>query len=442
MPDMQQSGPWKTLSGDGGSLVSFYIVPYDKNGICSGPSAADEVVASSKQATDIFLFSHGWNNDWAAATKRYDDFIARYQDARHSLWPSPTRDYRPLLVGIFWPSTSLVAPWEQGPDIAAATNATWSMQAHEETKDLASGLSPDQAERFYEIIQINRLDRTQATDLATLIAPALVSEGDELDPGSAPPTPDELADVWTQLSVTGGSQPRSEGGFIQEGATADAVAAGGVGFLDPRQIVRAATVLLMKDRAGRVGGSGVAQLLRRLLDASRDTRVHLVGHSYGCKIVLSALCNGAPPRRRVESMLLLQPACSCLSFAVDVDGSSRSGGYRPALSRSNQPIVTTYSCHDTPLTKYFHWAVRRPSDLGEAVIAGAPPSRYAALGGYGPQGAPDETVIVDVKQPPERYDLSASTKRIVAVRADSAISSHGDVTNPATAWALLSQTIG
>lgn len=441
MSDMQQSRPWKTLSVDG-ALVPFYIVPYDKNGICSGPSAADEVVASSKRATDVFIFAHGWNNDWAAATTRYDNFITYYQEAQRSWWSPPTRDYRPLLVGIFWPSTSLVAPWEQAPNIAAVIDMPWYMQAHEETKDLVSDLSPDQAEHFYALIQRDWLDRTQATELAALIAPALVPEGDELDHGGNPPTPEELVTVWTELPMPSGSQQiTSEGGFIQEGASADVVAAGGLGFL-PRQIARTATVLLMKDRAGRVGGGGVARLLRRVLDASPDARVHLVGHSYGCKIVLSALCNGALPVSPVESVLLLQPACSCLCFARDVDGSGHSGGYRAALTRSRQPLVTTYSCHDVPLTKFFHWAVRRPSDLGEAVIAGAPPSRYAALGGFGPQGAADETIIVDAKQPPERYRLSDSDKRIVAVRADNAISGHGDVTNSVTAWALLNQIMG
>jgi hypothetical protein len=141
-------------------------------------------------------------------------------------------------------------------------------------------------------------------------------------------------------------------------------------------------------------------------------------------------------------VLLLQPACSCLCFATDVDGRGRPGGYRAALARTRLPIVTTFSSHDMPLTKVFHLAVRRPSDLGEAVIAGAPPSKYAALGGFGPHGADGDVAVVDAKQAPDRYDLAASGKRIVAVRGDKVISGHSDISNPATAWTLLCQVMG
>ena len=75
------------------------------------------------------------------------------------------------------------------------------------------------------------------------------------------------------------------------------------------------------------------------------------------KVVLSALCNGPAPSRKVDSVLLLQPALSCYAFTADLDG--KPGGYRPAFDRVRLPIITTYSGHDEPLTKVFHLAVRR-----------------------------------------------------------------------------------
>ena len=262
--------------------------------------------------------------------------------------------------------------------------------------------------------------------------------------GPETPSPDDLLAIWEQLPVgaeAGGDATGDTGGFIDEVPVANPATAGFPGFLDPRQIIRTATVLLMKDRAGRVGGNGVAIMLRRLTDASADVRLHLVGHSYGGKVALSALCSGQGPSRPVESVLLLQPAMSCLCFAVDADGHGRPGGYRSALKRCRQPIITTFSSQDVPLTRLFHWAVRRPSDLGEAVIAGAPPSRYAALGGYGPQGAGSDVVWDEIREVPDRYDLAAGGIRIIAVQADGVITGHGDVTNTATAWALLCQVM-
>ena len=249
-----------------------------------------------------------------------------------------------------------------------------------------------------------------------MLAPQLGGEHDELDPGAGPPGPDELVQVWRQ-------------------------AAGHPDRADPRDLIRLAAVLLMKERAGRVGGGGVATMLRRLLEAAPRSRLHLVGHSYGALVALSALCQGEAPSRQVDSVLLLQPAVSCLCFASNVDDAGRPGAYRAALERTRGPIVTTFSPRDRALTKLFHWAVRRPSDLGEAVIAGAPPSRYAALGGCGPHGAEADTETLTARLLPQRYGFTATGKRIVAIDGTDVIRGHGDVATAATAWALLNQVM-
>ncbi|MFJ1704887.1 hypothetical protein [Kitasatospora sp. NPDC088346] len=435
--------PWRSDVGGDGTDTAAYIVPFDRDGTCTGPRTADAVVAGSARATDVFLFSHGWNNDWAAATGRYDAFIHHYLDLRRQWWSRPDRDYRPLLAGVFWPSTVLVAPGERAPAIAGGVPAPDPPDGSDPVAPLTEHLAPDRAERLRRLAAQDRLDRTQAAELAALVAPALAG-GDELRPDSGPPTADQLVELWSRLpDDRGRGRARGRpGGFVDEAASAPAETAGGLGLFDPRTLVRTATVLLMKDRAGRVGGRGVALLLRALLDAAPGVRVHLVGHSYGCRVVLSALCNGPAPARPVESVLLLQPAVSALCFGADVDGAGTPGGYRPALTRTAQPVMTTFSRHDVPLTTVFHWAVRRPADLGEVVIAGAPPSRYAALGGYGPQGVDGQTVTVAVKDPPDRYALGPDGPRIMAVDGDRSIAGHGDVTNPATGWALLCQVMG
>ena len=193
----------------------------------------------------------------------------------------------------------------------------------------------------------------------------------------------------------------------------------------------------MKDRAGRVGGNGVARMLREIADGCPGARISLAGHSYGAKVVLSALCNGPAPSRIVDSVLLLQPALSCYAFTAGLDG--HVGGYRPALDRVREPIVTTYSRNDVPLTRFFHLAVRRKSDLAEAQIAGQPPSKFAALGGFGPQGV--EADWIEMPAEGEPYPLAVD-RRIIAVDGTRFISGHGAVETPQTAWALLSQVRG
>jgi len=433
--------PYRVLDLGDGQTAPFYIVPFDRDGICTGPLTARNLVATVRehQPTDVFLFSHGWNNDWEAASTRYDEFVDGFarMRARYPLG----REFRPVLVGVFWPSTALVAPWEKAPDIAAVGDDAAVAEERAEVAEVAAVVPAGQRARFYELAQRPAdLSEEEAAEFADLVVGAFAGD-DEL--GEPAATGQGVLDVWRALP--GRARAVAPDEFERVGwpvsqppvtaaSDADVRAAGLLGALDPRGLVRLATVLLMKDRAGRVGARGVAELLTDLLDAS-PAAVHLIGHSYGAKVMLSALV-ARPHPREVESVLLLQPAVSHLCFAADVDG--RAGGYRPALRRSRQPVMTTYSRHDFPLTKVFHWAVRRRSDLGEVAISGAP-NRYAALGGFGPGGIDDEVSVIRAAIPPSPYPDPPSGARVVAVDASDVIKGHGEVQVPGTFWMLLTQ---
>lgn len=436
-------GPWRTLTGPGGEATPFYVIPFDKAGTCTGPRTLDDLVTAAADATDVFVFSHGWNNDWKAATSRYLRFVDQYVALRRAQWDPPDRDYRPILAGVFWPSTALVAPGEQGPAFAGEGSADEPPATLTDLAAVADALGGAAPARLYELAERPLVSREEARELAEILAPALGGADDDLGRADETVSAEDLLAAWSRIPAAQAGAVVEPGGFVDDDPVlSEPVAAGLLDKLDPRQLIRSATVLLMKDRAGRVGARGVGRMLRGVVDASASSRVHLVGHSYGGKVMLSALCHGAPPSRPVESVLLLQPAMSALCFAADADGKGSPGGYRPALDRCTQPLLTTFSRHDVPLTRLFHWAVRRSSDLGEVVIAGAPPSRFAALGGFGPQGVTGESTVVTARSAPDAYDVSPGAPRIVAIRADDVISGHGAVENPATAWALLSQVKG
>jgi len=214
--------------------------------------------------------------------------------------------------------------------------------------------------------------------------------------------------------------------------------------LDPRKILRLITLYQMKDRAGVVGTRGVGPLLHDVLRSKpAATRVHLLGHSYGGKVVLSAvhaLPGGAPT---VQSVLLLEPAVNAWCFAPDVDGGGYPGGYHDVLDRVEGGIFTTFTKDDVPLRRVFHLAVRRPSDLGELKVAAGirpdPPSVYAALGGFGPAGLDDATCeFLRIKVVLDHYKVNRPIK-VLALNADDVITGHGDISNPSTWWALYNQ---
>lgn len=440
MPKQLPTGPYRTIQLSDGQDVPYYIIPFDKRGVCVGPKTRAHLIEAGRDGgfSDIFLFSHGWNNDWTVATGHYEDFLRGYMDMRASHGLHMPVGYKPLLVGVFWPSTSLVfGEDETGPGIAAGDSAAMDTAVAEgldEIAALAEDLPADEAARLYDLVQEDALDYDEALELAEIIKQVYAEPEAEFGEGE-PVAAEDLVAVWAAAQA----EPKDLDDFgtadAEAGAGPQAAFIGGlIKKLDPRPVIRMVTVYKMKDRAGKVGARGVGSLLRDLLQTT-DAKLHLIGHSYGGKVMLSATAFG-PVSRKVESMLLLQPAVSHLCFADQVPGTNRPGGYRPVLARVNKPIFTTFSAHDFPLTKTFHLALRRKKDLGEAQIAaGEPPSRYAALGGFGPRRCGEK--LIDILSVNNVYQLDPNVA-IYGLRGDAAIRSHGDISNEATWWALYS----
>jgi hypothetical protein len=456
-------GPYRHVSLPQGGSAPFFVIPFDKDGACSGPRTRAALIEqiSTGRPSHVFLFSHGWNNDWPNAIGKYTKFIEGFARTRAER-PLPGR-FEPIIIGIFWPSAILVREKDKAPAFAGGSpdGDTEDGEWLAELTTLAEEVEPSRRERFYELVQSPSVAAGELEELAGMLTPLWAgTSGETEDADELQSNPglraDELVDMWhraaemdeqTEATPQGAPAGPVPPGPFAGGPSAAAApagpgspsAAGLLDKLDPRNIARTATVLLMKDRAGRVGARGVSRLLEDVLEAT-SVPVHLLGHSYGCKVVMSALCRVSDAARPVESALLLQPAMSYLAFAQDVPGLGAPGGYRPALKRSVQPIRATYSQFDDPLTKVFHLAVRRASDLGEVQIAGAPPSRYSALGGFGPADGPD-VVRVAAEPPGTRYKALAGP-RVVGVEASKVISGHSDINNPATWWMLMDQVLG
>src|SRR4051812_37692253 len=121
MTDKLPLGAFWDIEGETSGLAPRGIIPFYEQAHCIGPPTRSHLLTAVRNGayTDIFLFSHGWNNDWTAATTGYEDFLKGYAEMRHTHGLTYPRPFRPLLVGIFWPSTILVLPGERGPAIAA-----------------------------------------------------------------------------------------------------------------------------------------------------------------------------------------------------------------------------------------------------------------------------------------------------------------------------------
>lgn len=434
-------GPFETLDVGGGVTADYYLLRFDKDGQLASPRTEQVLKAGLEGVSDVYLFSHGWNNTFADAAARYKGFIEGYMAQRASFGLPFPEKYKPMLIGVIWPSTSFLMPWEEGPHIAADGDA----QEKEMRTLVGESLDPGADAELAALIDGREtLSPEEARRAAELVLAALRSDVDP-DDGSSPPKVAELLDAWAALDGRAAAKPSDPDDFrsvsAQPAPGGSPAAAGVLGLLDPRNLLRMGTVWTMKDRAGKVGAHGVGPLVRHVLDHT-SARLHLVGHSFGARVVLSALAAGPQPTRQARSMLLLQPAINRWCFAGNVVDSGRAGGYHPILTRVELPVLTTFSRHDKPLHEAFHLAVRGNS-LGEPRIAAVGDTfRFGALGGYGPEGlGPSADTQKAIAANRGRYDFGDGV-RVVAVDGGvdldggPAIGGHGDISNSRTWWAL------
>jgi hypothetical protein len=407
-----------------GVAMPTWLVRFDEAGQCMSPATADALVHHLADAhySDVIFHSHGWNTDFSDALDQYGRFLRAFEAVLTSF---PLPGFRPIFVGVTWPSVWLAE--DPGPSIAAVASGPSAALASL-IERLAGPMNLGEKSRFYALSDAAALDRDGALDLARLVAPQIGRFADDSDgrPGSVP-NPEDVVAIAMALA------PPDTTAAV--GPVPVASALGLADAINPRNILRLLSLYQMKDRAGTVGTNGVADLLRRIIGAS-GAGMRVCGHSFGAKVMLSALCAPAPLPRRVDSLLLLQPAISHLAMAEMVPGPGVPGGYRAALDRVAGPIFTTYSALDQPLHDVFHLALRRAADLGEAKIAGAgePPNQFAALGGYGPRLS-SECLLNTIPEPGAAFDIGDA--RLVGLDgSEGRIKGHGDVTNPYTAWAL------
>lgn len=411
--------------------VPLYLLQFDRKGELENRASYAELFEGIRAGDyrDVYVFAPGWNNDFDASLQLFRRFFEGFLAAR-----PPDPHWKPVFVGVQWPSMVIVFPWEKGPKPAGGSDdEDFQKRA---IAEIASELDNHEAQRFIALAVRPTLSPQERQELARLTRAALAI-GSMGDIGEQAPDEDELTESWRALQVSDRNDLDDEFGFADDAAASPQ--ATGLEVLDPRNLIRAATVYMMKDRAGSIGSVGVRQLLEEL--SSLGTRVRLIGHSYGARVMLAALST-APLPSKVRSALLLQPAVSqfCLAEAGQIPRTTRAGGFRPALEQLQLPLYATFSAKDFPLRETFHLALRRTKDLGEVEIAaGSAPSPYCALGGYGPRGLAAGAVATLQIEDTGHYEIPAGSKVAALDGTQGRINGHGDVTNRYTWWALIEQ---
>ncbi|MGW5718810.1 hypothetical protein ACWEVP_21750 [Amycolatopsis sp. NPDC003865] len=290
-------------------------VEFDRAGELAGDrGAAVRALAADPAVTDLVVLTHGWNDDPLVARLLYSALAGSLRAVSGDL---PGR--RIAFACVLWPSRKLAeAGLTERLDLLREL-----VPEHRLTIDAAADLVPA---------------LTARATARTAFAAALLS--------AAARGADDPEDASTQLFTL-------PGGTVMDRLGADAAG----------QLLDFLAYYELKARAGEVGVRGLAPLLAGLA----GPKVHLVGHSFGARLVTAAA--NERPAGSLATLTLLQAAFSHHGFA---------GSFRRVVAEGvvTGPILVTHSAHDLEVGTAFAIASR---------IAGAAAGCYGAIGRSGAQ---------------------------------------------------------
>lgn len=374
------------------SVTPYWELTFDADGDVDR-AERDRLLAevAERRVRDLVVFAHGWNSDRSGATRLYSSFFAPF--------PELAPDARIGYVGVIWPSMRFSdEPIPDFPPSVAAEPArrpALDKDTRHALLEAFPGRAPiveqigrlleQQPREEAELTEFGRLVRLLVEVVApgpqALFAADTVAEGVPQDEPAmfTEPAPQVCAEFAGALAqVEGFSLPNPWDGA--------------------HELLRQATYYAMKRRAGTVGERGLGRVVGQLAAAAPGLRVHLVGHSFGGRLVSFALRGLPEGVRAVASVTLLQGAFSHYAFASRLPYDPRAGGVLQGQQlRVDGPLVCCYSRHDTALGTFYPLASRMAGDaqgvveeFGLGQLLGV---KWGAMGYDGVQAVPGTRAV-------------------------------------------------
>ena len=405
--------------------------------------------------TDVIVVSHGWNNSAADAEDLYQRLFTNFSEVAE---PNDLDGRTLAIVGVIWPSKrfdELVASVaDQEATGAASLNSPQSAESQklleaklasmesfftkpEQKAALADmrKLIPDLedkatarrafVDKLRSLVSSNSADPEDASNLFFKQDGEDVMQALKIDE----------ADLDDQLTNDGGSAslPLGVGRVKPTTTTSTEGAAGFLGFLSgfksaAMNALNFTTYYEMKSRAGTVGKDGVAPLIDDL--SINVERVHLIGHSFGGRVVTSAAANSTTDR--ICSMSLLQTAFSHNGFSRSMKGFFRSV---VDTGRVKGPVIVTYTPNDKAVGIAYPLASRLA--LQTAAALGDKNDKYGGLGRNGAQKMEaNEIDTTHEKMLPSNGTYQFKSNKFFNLEASDFVKGHSDITGKEVAHAV------
>jgi hypothetical protein len=439
--------------------ITTFDVEFTRDGVLFDPQQQAAVEAGLAPVTDLLVLAHGWNNDKADASALYDELLGnlgKLLDLRDRPGvPASLQSFADRLRGrtcaavrIFWPSKKFtdaeLIPGGGAASVPAEQENTAALErVLDELKKDPQRLG-DQS-----VIGVREATIEKAKTLIPLLATAeaqrefigllrsllddSMAEHDDASAGFFSAAPETLFANASMPVIApagtngGGATSLDNGGAASLGDLLTGVQAAA------RRIANFATYYQMKSRAGTVGSTGAATLLKRLRAVKPDLRLHLVGHSFGGRLVTAA-AHGLPDNTDRISMSLLQAAFSHNGLSGGYGDRKDKGFFRAVIDqkRISGPIIITHTKNDRAVGIAYPLASRIAGQ--NAAALGDQNDPYGGMGRNGAQNTIEADNVAVMGLPGTRYSFSPG--RVHNIHAD-LITDHGDIRRIEVAYAVL-----
>jgi hypothetical protein len=426
--------------------IPYVEAQFNKDG---APSDQNQINLPA-DATDLFVISHGWNNDAMEARELYRKLFENFAAVAQ---PNDLPGRKFAILGVIWPSKKF-------DELVAASSAPDSAQgsagltaAHEESQKAVEEKLDAMKAMFSDPAQQKTLDEAKAlladveekgsarqefvNKIRSLLDPSAANKED----ASETFFKEDGNELMKNLKVAEDDLDEEVAGEGEGSASLPL----GVGSVKPPQggaaglatflsgfkaavmnVLNFTTYYEMKTRAGNVGKNGVAKAIDTL--APKVQRIHLIGHSFGGRVVTAAAANSSTDK--IKSMSLLQSAFSHNGFSKSMGGFFRSVVDK---KRVNGPILVTHTKNDKAVGIAYPLASKI---VGDATAAfGDENDKFGGLGRNGVQKM-ETNEFVKGSLLPETGAYSFQAGKFFNLEGGNFITGHGDITGKQVAHAL------
>jgi alpha/beta hydrolase fold len=424
----------------------YFELQFNKEGKIFDPNELQQAVTSISRGgiTDLFVISHGWNNDMAEARALYRELLGRVREVING-GKAPTGTRKFAVLAVLWPSKKF-ADEELIPSGAASAGSPVTAAVVNKQLDALKGVfdNPEadailaEAKQLVPQLEASPAARAKFADLVRSLPGSKIGGSEDASDRFFKLAGAELMDRLAKPASAAPPKPGSGGAASLRGGPGGGAAGLGSFFSgilsSARNLLNFTTYYQMKERAGLVGRTGASEALRKIRAEARDLKVHLVGHSFGGRLVTAlALEAGGQPAQKFASMTLLQAAFSHNGFAEKFDG-THDGFFRRVVSerRISGPVLITCTENDVAVGLAYPLA---------SLIAGQNASRVGdandPFGGIGRNGAQHTREASAGKLGAVGSPYTFEGGKLYNLNADAVITGHSDICKQEVAYAVL-----